>query len=146
MEASLQEDLRLLRSEVIPNGDAEVPLPINLSRLIHTAQGLFGTSRADDSDFGPTEIITGVQQLLDKLVVVPGKDALSQEAQRNATLLLFAHIRSSLASKRVCCCLWPEAQCTCALVSGLREQQCCSDFVRLSVSSQLFAPPALHCT
>jgi DNA-directed RNA polymerase II subunit RPB1 len=107
--AFLQEDLQLLRTEVIPHGDAEVPLPMNLSRLIHKAQGLFGVSRVvpDDSDFGPTDIITGVQQLLDKLVVVPGKDALSQEAQRNATLLLFAHVRSSLASKRVLFCLSP---------------------------------------
>jgi DNA-directed RNA polymerase II subunit RPB1 len=89
----------VLRSEVIPQGDPEVPLPINLFRLTQKAQGLFPSS--DNDDFGPVEVITGVKALLDKLIVVPGKDGLSEEAQRNATVLLFAHIRSTLASKPV---------------------------------------------
>ena len=91
---TLREDLRVLRTEVIPHGDPEVPLPMHLGRLIQHAQRLFGSS--DDADFGPAEIITGVRTLLERLVVVPGKDSLSEEAQRNATVLLFAHLRLSL--------------------------------------------------
>ena len=33
--------------------------------------------------------------------VVDGPDALSKEAQRNATLLFFSHLRATFASKRV---------------------------------------------
>jgi RNA polymerase Rpb1, domain 6 len=93
----------VLRKSVIPHGDPEVPLPMNLLRLTQKAQGLFPP--ADDDEFGPVEVITGVKALLEKLIVVPGKDGLSEEAQRNATVLLFAHIRSALASKRVRCLL-----------------------------------------
>ena len=99
MNAHLQEDLKVLRTEIIPNGDPEVPLPMHLERLTKKAQGLFPAREGDD--FGPVEVIQGVRGLLEKLIVVPGKDGLSEEAQRNATILLFAHIRSSLSSKRV---------------------------------------------
>ena len=82
-----------------------MPLPCNLARLLQKAQGLFPPSEGED--FGPVEVINGVNGLLSRLTVVPGKDALSEEAQRNATILLFAHIRSALASKRVSPCpLW----------------------------------------
>ena len=39
--------------------------------------------------------------LCEKLVVVPGKDMISEEAQKNATLLFQILIRSKLAAKRV---------------------------------------------
>ena len=39
--------------------------------------------------------------MLNGLVVVPGRDALSVEAQRNATILFFALVRSTLSAKRV---------------------------------------------
>jgi DNA-directed RNA polymerase II subunit RPB1 len=39
--------------------------------------------------------------LLDRLVIVPGRDPLAAEAQRNATLLLKATLRAHLASKPV---------------------------------------------
>ena len=42
-----------------------------------------------------------MRELLAKLAVVEGLDPLSREAQRNATLLFFAHARATLASKRV---------------------------------------------
>lgn len=76
---------------------------MNLSRLVAKAQTYFATqaNQSVDVELGPQQIITGVRELLKKLVVVPGKDELSAEAQRNATVLLFNHIRSTLASKRV---------------------------------------------
>jgi len=48
-----------------------------------------------------THVIESVAALLRKLVVVPGNDALSIEAQRNGTMLFFAHVRANLAAKRV---------------------------------------------
>lgn len=40
-------------------------------------------------------------ELCQKLKVVDGQDRLSQEAQKNATLLFMSHLRATLASKRV---------------------------------------------
>jgi DNA-directed RNA polymerase II subunit RPB1 len=99
----MQEGLMVLRKEVIPHGDNEVLLPVNLARLVAKAQTIFASqaSQTVDVTLGPEQIITKVRELLKKLIVVPGKDELSQEAQRNATVLLFNHIRSTLASKRV---------------------------------------------
>lgn len=98
---------------MVPHGDNEVLLPVNLQRLVAKAQTYFASqaSQAVDVSLGPEQIINGVRELLDKLVVVPGKDELSQEAQRNATVLLFNHIRSTLASKRVCFKLTDSCHC-----------------------------------
>ena len=38
-------------------------------------------------------VIESVRSLLNGLVVVPGQDALSLEAQRNSTILFFALVR-----------------------------------------------------
>lgn len=46
-------------------------------------------------------MVAKVRELLAKLAVVEGLDPLSREAQRNATLLFFAHARATLAAKRV---------------------------------------------
>ena len=42
-----------------------------------------------------------MQELTEKLIVVGGADALSVEAQRNATMLFKIHLRSTLSAKRV---------------------------------------------
>lgn len=47
------------------------------------------------------DVITPVAGLLRRLVIVPGKDRLAQEAQENATAMLRVLIRSHLASKPV---------------------------------------------
>jgi len=96
----VQKGLKVLREEVITTGDNEVQLPVNLQRLVVKAQTLFGATGGDAS-FGPLEIVNGIGDLLERLIVVPGKDRLSDEAQRNATILLFNHIRSTLSSKQV---------------------------------------------
>lgn len=46
------------------------------------------------------EVVYKVKSLAAKLVVVAGEDPLSVEAQRNATVLFMALLRSTLASKR----------------------------------------------
>lgn len=46
-------------------------------------------------------MITGVKELLDKCVIVAGEDALSKQANINATLLFQALVRSTLCTKLV---------------------------------------------
>jgi hypothetical protein len=48
----VQEGLKVLRKEVVPNGDPEVPLPVNLNRLVSNARSLFGEG-GGGADFGP---------------------------------------------------------------------------------------------
>ena len=49
----------------------------------------------------PVNVIEKVRELLNKLEIVKGDDRLSVEAQKNATILFFALVRATLASKRV---------------------------------------------
>ena len=118
--AALCEDLATLRTEVLRGGDASVVLPLNLKRLIWNAQQAFrcgagysvggGPGGADgdaaagggaSTALSPVDVVTRVRALCGRLVVVVGSDGLSREAQRNATLLFQAHLRATLASKRV---------------------------------------------
>ncbi len=47
-------------------------------------------------------VVKKLQELSRKLVVVPGTDELSKEAQANGTLFLNIMLRATLASKRTC--------------------------------------------
>ena len=46
-------------------------------------------------------LLAGVQALNDKLIVIPGEDKLSKEAQFNSTLLFNMLLRSVFASNKV---------------------------------------------
>lgn len=78
-------------------------MPVNLTRLIWNAQMMFGIykSKSQCSGLEPQYVIKRVQDLAEKLVVVTGEHPLSVEAQRNATLMFFHFLRSTLHSKRV---------------------------------------------
>ncbi|MED6135271.1 DNA-directed RNA polymerase II subunit rpb1 [Stylosanthes scabra] len=80
---------------------SSLPLPVNLKRLIRNAQKDFKVDFQKPSDMHPLEIVEAVDRLQERLKVVPGDDLVSQEAQKNATLLFNILLRSSLASKRV---------------------------------------------
>ena len=100
--ATIEEDLCVLRTEVLPTGDAVKPLPSNIDRLILNAQTRFQTaSRVSKEVLTPSYIIGAVRALVDKMKVITGTDDISIDAQKNATLMLFALIRCKLASKRV---------------------------------------------
>jgi len=87
---------------LLPPGDgsARVVMPCNLGRLLWTAQTRFGlveTEREADGRPGAPrpgahlsipEVIRRVGELVDRLITVPGADALSVVAQRNATRLV----------------------------------------------------------
>jgi DNA-directed RNA polymerase II subunit RPB1 len=81
--------------------DAGLPLPVNINRLVLNAQRAFKIDFNEPSDLDPVYVVEKVRELLTKVIVVPGEDALSVEAQHNATILFHILVRSKLASKRV---------------------------------------------
>lgn len=82
--------------------DGSTYLPVNIDRIIWNAQRQFRCSSNEPSSLHPKLIIETVANLCENdLIVVPGDDPLSKEAQFNATLLFQCLLRSKLASKRV---------------------------------------------
>ena len=79
----------------------QLQLPINVIRILDTAKTTFKIKNGARSNLHPAEVIPAVNSLLDRLLVVRGDDALSREAQHNATLLFKAQLRSRLAFKRL---------------------------------------------
>lgn len=89
-----------LREGLFKSGRNTVYLPVNVNRLIETAQQIHGINPySDKSDLDPLTVIPQVEELIKKLVVVKGDDVISREAQNNATLLLQVKLYSELASK-----------------------------------------------
>ena len=77
-----------------------LPMPVAVGRLITNAISKFNIRHDAPSDLHPVrDVIEPVNVMLQKLVLVPGADALSREAQTNASLLLRAMLRGHLASK-----------------------------------------------
>ncbi|KAG2453789.1 hypothetical protein HYH02_001998 [Chlamydomonas schloesseri] len=101
--AQIKEDLRVLREEVLTNGDEKVNIPLNLARLIWNAQTKFNCKphRPGWTGLQVKEVIIKVRELCERLVVVIGSDGLSVEAQKNATIMFHSMVRMHLASKRV---------------------------------------------
>ncbi|KAL0833412.1 hypothetical protein Bca101_085301 [Brassica carinata] len=97
----LEADRYQLGTEIATNGDSTWPLPVNIKRHIWNAQKTFKIDLRKISDLHPVEIVDAVDKLQERLLVVPGEDALSVEAQKNATLFFNILLRSTLASKRV---------------------------------------------
>ncbi|ODQ79999.1 hypothetical protein BABINDRAFT_36081 [Babjeviella inositovora NRRL Y-12698] len=97
----LLSDRKYLREVCFPNGDHNWPLPVNLRRVVQNAQQIFHVDRAKASDLTLDEIVTKVQVLCSKLLVIRGKTELMQEAQSNATLLFLCLLRSRLSARRV---------------------------------------------
>jgi DNA-directed RNA polymerase II subunit RPB1 len=79
---------------------AAAPMPVNVGRLILNTVRSFKLRPDGVSDLDPVaDVIQPVEDLLKRLMVVPGQDQLSIEAQANATALIQAMLRSHLASK-----------------------------------------------
>ena len=90
-----RHDLREFR----PDESHDLQLPLNITRILETAMTTFNIKKGSRSNLDPVEVITEVNQLLDRLVVVRGDDPLSKEGQKNATLQFKALLRSRLAFK-----------------------------------------------
>ena len=100
---ALAADRKMMRDELNPGGEASIHLPVNMSRIVWNAQKKFvgAGQRQQVTDLSPVEVAEAVRKLSARLVVVPGDDHLSNEAQRNATLLFNIMLRSKFAAKRV---------------------------------------------
>ncbi|VAI24335.1 unnamed protein product [Triticum turgidum subsp. durum] len=97
----LEADRLQLGTEIAATGDITWPMPVNLKRLIWNAQKTFKIDLRRPSDMHPMEIVEAMDKLQERLKVVPGDDAMSIEAQKNATLLFNILLRSTFASKRI---------------------------------------------
>lgn len=96
----LLEDRATLR-RVFPDGQAARHLPVNMRRLLWDARRLFRLDDKTPCGLLPSKIIEDVSSLCNRLLVCPGADMLSQEAQVNATMLFCIHLRATLAVRRV---------------------------------------------
>ena len=94
-------DREYLRKMIGQDDSQQFQLPLNIQRMIESAQARFGIRPDDASNLHPVETITQVRELLDRLVVIRGDDELSKEAQDSATYLFKCHLRSRLAFKRL---------------------------------------------
>lgn len=101
--AQLSEDRRLLRDFIFPRQDPANAryLPVNLQRIVQNAVQIFHIDRRKPSDLEPAYIIDSVRELCDRLIVVRGDDALTQESQSNATLMFRMHLRATFSTRRV---------------------------------------------
>jgi DNA-directed RNA polymerase II subunit RPB1 len=103
---SLREDQVVLRvimanREAGRESDDSSYGPGNVRRVIQNALRQFRIDKSQHSDLHPRDVIKKVTGLVERLVVVVGDDALSVEAQINATTLYSILLRSLLATKRI---------------------------------------------
>src|SRR5690606_9165334 len=96
-------DRNEIRNGILPVGTKEAYLPVNMERIIENAQRKFNiaTHKINKNDLNPLDIINSVNELNKRLVIIPGNDRLSIEAQHNATLLFSILLRQTLNSKRI---------------------------------------------
>eukprot|EP00897_Mesotaenium_endlicherianum_P002261 jgi/Mesen1/2062/ME000150S01157 len=97
----IEDDRRLMAVDIAPSGDNTWPLPVNLKRLLWNAQKIFRIDMQKPADMYPMDVIEALDRLQERLIVVPGEDPISKEAQKNATQFFLCLLRSTLASKRV---------------------------------------------
>ena len=79
--------------------DDMMQLPLNLGRIIESAKRIFNVKMTDRSNLRPSDVIPTIQNLVSQLKIVRGGDAISQEADHNATILFKALVRHRLAFK-----------------------------------------------
>jgi DNA-directed RNA polymerase II subunit RPB1 len=95
-------DRAYLRTTIGDDDSQQFQLPLNIQRMIESAQMRFNIKPQNDrSNLEPIQTITQVRELLDRLVVIRGTDEISKEAQASATYLFKSHLRSRLAFKRL---------------------------------------------
>jgi DNA-directed RNA polymerase II subunit RPB1 len=95
-------DRQTLRKNVTDENLESFQLPLNIQRMIRSAQARFNINPEKAvSNLHPIETIRQVQETLERLVVIRGTDELSREAQSSATYLFKAHLRARLAYKKL---------------------------------------------
>ncbi|KKF97222.1 DNA-directed RNA polymerase II subunit rpb1 [Ceratocystis platani] len=97
---ALKNDRTLVRS-VNVKGEDSLQLPLNVVRIIDMAASQFHITASNRSDLRPEDVVPAVRDMLNRMSIVRGGDPISQEADRNATILFKAQLRSRLSFKRV---------------------------------------------
>jgi len=98
----IKNDRAILRATLNQEELDNFQLPLNIQRMIRSAQARFGINPEKAvSNLTPIEAIQQVRETLDRLVVIRGTDELSVEAQNSATYLFKAHLRARLAFKKL---------------------------------------------
>jgi DNA-directed RNA polymerase II subunit RPB1 len=103
MLATDQGSLRRIMAHREPGreSDPNAYVPVNIKRILVNALRQFRIDSSQPSILHPKIVIDKVTALLTRLVIVPGNDKLSVEAQSNATIMFRILVRSMLACKRV---------------------------------------------
>ncbi|QLG73399.1 hypothetical protein HG535_0E04830 [Zygotorulaspora mrakii] len=96
----LVSDRTFLR-KIFPDGEPNWPLPVNIRRIIQNAQQTFRIDHTKPSDLSIRDIIGGVRELQDRLLVLRGESSIIKQAQKDAVKLFGCLMRSRLATKRV---------------------------------------------
>eukprot|EP00435_Cladocopium_sp_Y103_P076281 s59_g86.t2 len=92
--------------EVFPDGDVKQHIPINITRLLDRARQRIHQedgSRADER-YSPVEVAVKVENLLKELEVtraIAEGDTIGREVEDNAKVILNAHLRCALASRKI---------------------------------------------
>mmetsp|Transcript_60363 Transcript_60363/g.143851 ORF Transcript_60363/g.143851 Transcript_60363/m.143851 type:complete len:1807 (-) Transcript_60363:125-5545(-) len=104
--AELKKYKELICENVFPDGDSKQHMPINISRLISRAK-----IRAKVEDRGdmterytPQEVVKKVNELMSSLEItraIQEGDTIGREVEDNAKVILNAHLRCNLASRRM---------------------------------------------
>lgn len=82
--------------------DESTYLPVNIDRLIWTAQRQFQINTSEPTTLHPRAVIDDLKRLIaEGITVVRGDDHFSVEAQNNATMLFQILLRCKLSAKRV---------------------------------------------
>lgn len=113
LQEKLDEEWNHLKSlkevicnEVFPEGDSKQHVPINVSRMIGRAKM---RSKKEDpfnvqQKYTPWEIVDLVNNLMEELEVtraIQEGDTIGREVEDNAKIIMNAHLRTALASKKI---------------------------------------------
>ncbi|KAK7750093.1 DNA-directed RNA polymerase II core subunit rpo21 [Diatrype stigma] len=100
---AISKDREFLRefNQGVEKLEDQFQLPYNIGRLIESSKKLLKLDESKRSNLTPQDVIPAVQELLDRMVVVRGPEAVSKEANESSTLLFKALLRSRLAFKRI---------------------------------------------
>lgn len=82
--------------------DNKVYLPVNIPRLVKNVKAKHLSSRGEKCCFSPVEAVQKVEELVDRIQSMKGKDGVGRQVQENSCFLMVIMIRLHLASKRVC--------------------------------------------
>ena len=96
-----------LRQFILKNGDDQIHVPVNISRLIMNCEQEFSLKKNSLTKLSPSYVIEQVNKLTKELTVYPGRTIINNstsffhEANENSTILFKIYLRSELSSKRI---------------------------------------------